>query len=284
MTCNHKCVRDCELESLLNNSCIINDQAEESKTKIYDVILKKINDMFISEDYNISDIEKGKDDIFRYKNMIVTLTSTKNQKNDEKNSNVSTIDLGECEAKLKEAYNISNNETLYIKKIEVFQEGMLIPKIEFDVYYKLKTNLIKLNLSYCNNVKIDISVPVPIPVNKNNIDQYNSSSGYYNDICYVATTDSNTDITLKDRKTEFIENNKTLCQENCFFSDFDYNINKAKCSCDAKESSPKFENIKVDKGKIYENFIDIKNIANINFLVCYKILFSLKGLFFSGCE
>ena len=83
--------------------------------------------------------------------MAVTLTSTKNQKNDEKNGSVSTINLGDCEKKLKGAYNISQNEILYIKKIDVFQEWTLIPKIEFDVYYKLNgTNLIKLNLSYCN--------------------------------------------------------------------------------------------------------------------------------------
>ena len=47
--------------------------------------------------------------------MIVTLTSTKNQKN-EKNENATTIDLGYCETLLKEAYNISDNETLFIKK------------------------------------------------------------------------------------------------------------------------------------------------------------------------
>ena len=108
--------------------------------------------------------------------------------------------------------------------------------------------------------------------------KYNSSSGYYNDICYIDTSDSGLDITLKDRKSEFIDNNNTLCQESCLLLEYDYNINKAKCSCDVKESSSKFENIKIDKAKLYENFIDIKNIANINLLVCYKVLFSKKGL------
>ena len=36
--------------------------------------------------------------------------------------------------------------------------------------------------------------------------------------------------------------------------------------------------MKIDKTKLYENFIDIKNIANINLLVCYKVLFSKNGL------
>ena len=102
---------------------------------------------------------------------------------------------------------------------------MLIPKIEFDVYYKLNgTNLIKLNLSYCTDTKIDISIPVKI---SGNIDIHNSSSGYYNDLCYKTKSDIGTDITLKDRKNEFIENNKTVCQDNCIFSDYDNKIKKA---------------------------------------------------------
>ena len=53
------------------------------------------------------------------------------------NNNISTIDLGECETLLRNSYNISNNETLYIKKIDVKQERMKIPKIEYDIYFKL---------------------------------------------------------------------------------------------------------------------------------------------------
>ena len=50
----------------------------------------------------------------------------------------------------------------------------------------------------------------------------NSSSEYYNDICYSTKSESGTDITLKDRKTEFVEGNKTLCQEECGFHDYDH--------------------------------------------------------------
>ena len=37
-----------------------------------------------------------------------------------------------------------------------------------------------------------------------NIDKYNRSSGYYNDICYTTTSEDGTDITLKDRRTNFM--------------------------------------------------------------------------------
>ena len=36
--------------------------------------------------------------------------------------------------------------------------------------------------------------------------------------------------------------------------------------------------MKIDKSELLKNFIDIKNIANINILACYKVLFTKKGI------
>ena len=206
-----ECVEKCDLTRIKSKLCIPN---YEPKNTI-DSLLKNIEDIFTSNDYNTLDIENGSDDIIKYNDITATLTTIENQKNNENYGNVTTINLGNCENILKNVYNITNNETLFMRKIDVKEEGMMIPKIEFDVYYKLNgTNLVEMNLSYCSNTKIDISIPVKI---NDNIDKYNSSSGYYNDICYTATSDDGTDITLKDRKDEFINNNRTVCQENCFF-------------------------------------------------------------------
>ena len=164
-----------------------------------------------------------------------------------------------------------------MKKIDVIQEGMKIPKVEYDVYSKLNGNiLVKLNLTVCQNSKISLSVPLSI---SESLDKLNSSSGYYNDMCYAATTDDGIDISLKDRKKEFIEENKTVCQDDCDFSEYDYNTQKAKCSCKVKESSSSsLADMKIKKTKLFENFIDIKNIANLNLLVCYKELFNKNGI------
>ena len=268
-----ECVQNCDINSIIDKSCIVNNQ-EKGNAIIFDALLKNVEVIFTSKDYNTSYIENGNNEIIKFNNLKVTLTTTKNQNKNEKYSNETTINLGECERIIKEAYNISYDEILFMKKIDVIEEGMIIPKTEFDVYYKINgINLIKLNLSYCRNIKIDISIPIKI---EDNIDKYNSSSGYYNDICYISTSDESFDIPLKDRKEEFMNNNRTVCQENCFFSEYDNNINKVKCSCDVVESSSFFENIKIDKQKLYENFIDIKNIANINILKCYKVILSKK--------
>ena len=255
---------------------IKNDTEEkENKVKYYDNILENIEKLFTSENYDTSKIDKGKDEIIQTEKMNITLTTTQIQKN-KKNENITTIDLGECEILLRKFYNISNNKTIYIKKLDIFQEGNNQIKIEYDVYNKLsENNLEKLNLSICRNSDISLSIPFII---SENLDKLNSSSGYFNDICYTATSDSGTDISLKDRKIEFVEGNKSICQEDCYFSEYNYTSKKAKCTCKAKESSPSFANMKINKTKLYQNFIDFKNIANVKFLVCFENLFSKIGL------
>ena len=271
-----ECVEKCDFKNIYDNTCIINFKSEEKLIFNYDSILKNIEIGFTSLDYNTSFLEQGNNKVFVFEQITITLTTSKNQKNDINNGNVTAIDLSECENKLREAYNISPNEELYMKIIDVKQQGMKIPKIEYEVYSKLNgTNLIKLNLSYCENTKIDIFIPIKL---NGNLDIFNSSSGYYNDLCYTANSDYGTDITLNDRKKEFQENNKTVCQDDCIFSQYNYKNQIAKCSCDVKEFSFSFSDMHIDKAKLYKNFIDIKNIANINILVCYKVLFSKKGI------
>ena len=129
-------------------------------------------------------------------------------------------------------------------------------------------------MSICSKTKISLSVPVEIK--EESLDEYNSSSGYYNDICYTTTSDNGTDISLKDRKNEY--SNKALCQDDCDLVNYDYGIKKSNCSCDVKQSSFSFADMKIDKEKLLKNFVDIKSISNINILKCKAKLFSKKGL------
>ena len=131
--------------------------------------------------FNISFIDSGKDEKANETNISLILTSTKNQKKNE-NEKIITIDLGECENILKNNYNISENEPLYIlQTIPEKEEGMKIPKIDYDVYYPFYNNntLSKLDLNLCKDTKIEISIPVTI---NDILDKYNPKSGYYNDM------------------------------------------------------------------------------------------------------
>ena len=46
-----------------------------------------------------------------------------------------------------------------------------------------------------------------------------------------------------------------MCQEDCHFSDYNYESEKANCSCKIKDSSSSIDNINIDKTKLYENFV-----------------------------
>ena len=63
-----------------------------------------------------------------------------------------------------------------------------------------------------------------------NLDKLNVTGGYYNDICYP-TLDSKIDLSIEDRQKMFSESNETVCQEDCFLSDYDEVNHRAKCSC-----------------------------------------------------
>ena len=64
---------------------------------------------------------------------------------------------------------------------------MKAKKVEYNVYSKIiGKNIIKLNLSICENTKIYINIPIEI---NGNIDKLNTSSGYFNNICYKTTSD-----------------------------------------------------------------------------------------------
>ena len=263
------------IDNLLNYERNETENIMEKETKYYDNILKNIENEFTSDNYDTFNLDKGDTDIIYIEKLIITLTEYENQWNN-RNNNMTKIDLGECETSLRNYYNISRNESIYIKKIDIIQEEMKTLKVEYDAYAKLNgKNLINLNLTICGNSKITIY----IPIKKNeNIDKLNSSSEYYNDICYTTTSEDGTDISLKDRQKEFINKDYIICQEDCDLSEYNYETFIAKCSCKVKEFAQSFAEMKINKNKLLDNFKNIKNFINFNFLVCYKKLLNKNGI------
>ena len=272
----YECVKFCGIKDMIQNFCILKYNTNITGEEKEDFILRSVELGIISSNYNTSDIENGKDDIIETDKMKIFITTSENQ-NKNIDNNISTINLGECEKKLRKYYNISKNNKLYMKKIDVIQIGFQIDKIEFDIYAKLNgTNLEILDKSLCKTTKISIYIPIQIT---ENIDKLNMSSGYFNDLCYISQTNFGTDISLNDRKNEFIDNNKMVCQDECDLSE--YNTKKVSCLCNIQETHFSFSDMKINKTKLKENFINIKNIANINLLKCYKILFTIQGLLYN---
>ena len=238
------------------NNVIENDNNESQNLNTSEIIQDIINNLLAN--FNIDELNNGTDRKKIYKNNIILLTSTHNQKYSEGEKNI-TLDLCNCESILKDNCNISENDSLYILQIIYEEEGMKIPKLEYEIYYPLynSNNLTKLNLSLCKGTKVEISIKVKI---NDIIDKYNASSNYYNNICYRTTSESGTDIPIKTRRNEFVDKNMTLCEENCDLIDYNYTKKKAKCSCEVKLYMTPFNEIKFNKKDFFKSFIDIKNI------------------------
>ena len=258
----NECVNFCSIEEIQNKICIMKYTTNNINTD-EDIILKIIELDFTSDNYDTSFLDSGQDSEIKNNKTIITLTTNYNQKNNN-NMNISKIHLENCESLLRNYYNLSENETLYMIKIDVNQEGIQISKIEFDIYARLnRTNLLKLDKKICQNTSINILLPILL---NGNIDKYNISSDYFSDVCYSEESDSGTDIILSDRKIEFIKGNKTVCQEECNFSNYDYNNNTAICSCRVKETESSIADMNIDLIKIYESFVDynkLKDLENI---------------------
>ena len=240
------------------------------KENKFELIKTIIENLIIGINITKLEIEKYQQIIDN--NLKIIITSLYNQKFNEPEDDI-IIDLKECEDILKTNYNISKNNSLYILKLIKEEKGMKIPKVEYEVYYPLYNiyNLTKLNLALCKGTKVEISIPVKI---NDTLDKYNSSSDYYNDICSKTTSKYNTDISLKDRRNEFIDNNMTLCEEKCKLIEYNYDKEQAKCSCDVKLNIPLFEDIKFNKDELYKSFTDIKRIANLEVMKCFKNVFN----------
>ena len=242
-----------------------------------DDIIKKLRNEFNKGNLDIlisNNIEKQKEDLIANENGITyQITSTYNQKNNEY-INISSINLGECETKLRIYYHINNNITLLIFKVEIKEEGLLIPIIEYEVYNPETKE--KLNLELCENIKTYISIPVSI--DENNLFKYNVSNEFYNDLCHPYTTVHKTDIILKDRRNEFIKNNLSLCEKDCEYHDYNFKTKKVSCECYIKINFPLISEISINKEKLMNKFVDLKKTINISILKCYKLVFNLEGL------
>ena len=254
-------------------------QIESNDNDINDLSLKDELIKNIKEEIKSGALDKllkellygnGEDIIINKTDVICQITTPENQYL-ENYTNLSTIKLGECEDILRNIYNIDISIPLFIFKVDYYKENSSVPIVEYEVY-ESKTNK-PLNLSYCKDVNLDIEIPVVL--NENILIKYDSSSQYYKDSCYTYTTDKGTDIILKDRKKEFINNKLFVCEENCLFQGYDSSSKKALCECETKTNFSLISEIYDIKNKLMGSFSEFKKT---NIFKCVDLFFSKEGL------
>ena len=163
-------------------------------------------------------------------------------------------------------------------KSEKLDKRTNIPEIIYEFYYPINSSFIKIDMSICKLITVDVNTSSFDNIFGEKFNEYKLDPMSYNDICSTTNLENNTDIPLGERKDDYLKN-ATLkyCGENCVEPNLYFYNNSIKCSCSIKDSEQNTEE-KFDKKKLMKNFIDVNNFANILLLKCYKKVFKLNNL------
>ena len=272
--------QNCIIEEILNNKCqnerVVDEQMEE--------LNEQVKEKYLKEEY------KNQNNIIVTENVLFQVTTLDNQTSSIF-TDISTIDLGDCQDKLKSHYNIPEEETLIIFKTEIKTSDLSHSYIQYEIYSPL--NLERLNLSFCDDSKITISSKVILDnatislynsLLESGYNLFNKSDSFYSDICCTYTSQYGTDITLADRDSELYNNSRniTLCQIGCELKEFNSQTKFVKCDC-----YPQISEIEAVFSSSNEKFIlkmvedsiftTIKN-SNLLVLKCYKLALDISTL------
>ena len=238
------------------------------------------------------DISKGEEMIIKGKeNFYFSVTNSKNDLEllNEKNTNsnkFSVIDLGKCEELLKNYYHINKNTLLLIIKFEKITNISSERTFQYEIYNP--NTKLKLNLSICSNTTIDIYTPVILSEKLQNLyeelknmgyDLFDINNPFYQDICTSYTSSDETDVPLLDRINNYYNNNETVCQSNCKFSNYLMKSQHMKCQCDTMNSEIDIQKpSKLNPKLIYKSFYSVLKYSNYKVLFCYKLAFSINSV------
>ena len=209
LTCLCPANENIVLENEEEEECLIKLDEEnlEDNSEVLDLIKDDILQSF-SPEKGLDKFIEGLD------NIMFQITTTENQllllenKSFNKN-NVSIINLGECEDKLREEYHIDKSDSLIIIKYENISNNLKASEknIQYDVFEPY--NKTKLNLSICEDTNVNILVKMTLSqdtkktydkMKEQGYDMFNINDKFYQDIYTPYKTEVNTDISLTDRK------------------------------------------------------------------------------------
>ena len=200
-------------------------------------------------------------------------------------TNLSVIYLNDCENKIKEKYNLSPEEKLYILGIDspnIFKESP-VNVYNYEIFLENGTQI--KDLSMCENISITLSSVIndeklihyeeAIHFSSYGYDIYNINDKFYTSYCSRAAINNN-DITLDDRYRYFYPSNISLCNDSCTYSYINLTSKRIYCSCHTYKHQ-KSEREK--KQESYSNYL--LSLINYKIIVCYKLLYDIKNYYYN---
>jgi len=265
--CKDKNIDKCVLSE--NEFTYLNDNITD---KEIETIAKKFANEFQYNDNHVS----------QYKNIKYSITLYKNTNCiSELSLKLPEIDFGNCYEKLKKNYQISGD--LIIAIIAKYtNEIMFYSFYDPHTGEKLASNeickdeTIIFNEDILSKLDINNDIDSILYLTKQNINIFNLSNEFFNDICYQYESPTNKDITLKDRILYYYPN-ISLCDYDCYIQDINLTSLKAICECkyNAKNKNTLFGNNILVQSQIGE-IESLITETNIEILKCYKLLINYK--------
>ena len=197
-------------------------------------------------------------------------------------TNLSILYLNQCEDKLKEKYNLSPEEKIYVLGIDSPNLIKRSPTnvYNFEIFLENGTQI--EDLSICEGTDLTLSSPI---INEKLIhfeeavhfasmgyNIYNRDDKFYNDYCSPASINHN-DITLYDRYKDFYPTNISFCNDTCKFSYVNLTSKRIICLCQPYN----YERINdINEDEInYSNYL--LSLINYKIVVCYELFFDIKN-------
>ena len=259
---------NCSAVKFFNSSCYPYNKDKEDDTEYINHIIDEIQEGKFKELFNRT-IEEDKNYIREDHDITYQISTVSSQYM----TNLSKVSLEKCECILKDAYSIDKEEKLILLKLEHYVQNIKIPIIEYQLFTKDGQ---KLNLSCYNEIPELISIPVDIDESEEFI--HDPNSDFYEDRCFIYTSEYDTDLTLYDRKKNFNEKFLSLCEKNCIYKGYNKSNKTANCECKTKNEFPKFSSEKLDLLNLLYRFLEVnKKYTNFFVLTCTKVLFTSKG-------
>ena len=283
---NYECYKECPEDSVKDGDYICRI---ENKKKCY-----LYNDFFFNVNYK--DLEsnhfdnlvkryiKGFSDtdfhIDFYQSQNYTITIYKAMECLKELEMISTIiDFGECYTKVQEKNNLIGRN-LIILISDFFNDKKLVntlfyffdpdsgKELSIDEICKDDNFTIEKSLTYYSDINIE---QVKFFGNQD-INIFNSSDVFYNDLCYHFDSPNKRDVPLKERILLFYPN-VTLCDDSCNNVGVNLTTMKAICKCKLKEL---LDETKDASRLVGLDFAGVIDSLSIDVLKCYKTVFQRK--------
>ena len=180
---------------------------------------------------------------------------------------------------IKKEYEIDDNQTLIIFKIDYYKSDSLIPIIGYEIFdQELKQ---KLDLNYCKNENININLSIPVAIDEENLYKYDPNNEYYKDECIPSSTENGTDILVNDRQNEYNQNNLAICEKDCIFIEYKNNLKRSICDCKIKPKQINISEIENKTDLLSYNFSEQDLPNTLSSMKCLNTLFSKNGILYN---